>query len=134
MEEHSELSLDIAAYNSLMLNYSHRGQIQKAEDLFKQILDIPSIQVDRKTFTMLINAYNNALDRPKNAPKRAEELLDKMRELHAAGNNDAEPDDVTYRNVIRCIRGGVLDMTDHERNELKSRLQLEKWPFDEQVN
>ena len=134
MEEHSELSLDIAAYNSLMLNYSLRGQIQKAEDLFKQIIDNPSIQVDRKTFTMLINAYNNALDRPKNAPKRAEELLDKMRELHAAGNNDAEPDDVTYRNVIRCIRGGILDVTAHERNELKSRLQLEKWPFDEQVN
>ena len=133
MEQNSELRLDIAAYNSLMLNYSLRGQIHKAEDLMKKVIDDPSIQADRKTFTMLINAYNNALDRPKNAPKRAEELLDKMRELHAAGNNDAEPDDVTHRNVIRCIRGGVLDMTNHERNELKSRLQLEKWPFDEQL-
>lgn len=131
MEQHNGFTLDIAAYNALMLSYSTRGQIQKAENLMERILLEPSIPVNRKTFTMLINAYNNASIRPTNAAKRAEELLDKMRVLHASGNNEAEPDDVTYRSICKCILNGqVQDVADDEKRALISRLQLERWPFD----
>lgn len=70
---------------------------------------------------MLINTYNNALNKPAHATSRVEELLDKMRELHALGNNEAEPDDVTYRAVIKCIRNnqGLDSIPDTEKLALK---------------
>ena len=132
MQDTLDFDLDIKAYNALMIGYSSRGQIQKAETLMEQILSHPSITPNRKTFTMLINAYNNALNKPSHAIERVEELLDKMRELHASGNNEAEPDDVTYRAIIKCIRNDQgLEVTDTEKLALKSRLQLERWPYDE---
>jgi pentatricopeptide repeat protein len=129
MEKHPDFTLDIAAYNSLLLNYSIRGLVDKAEKLVERIMLDPFL-INRKTFTMLINAYNNAPMKHANAARRAEQLLDKMRELHALGNNEAEPDDVTYRSIIKCIRSGNVDAADHEKLALISRLQLEKWPFD----
>ncbi|KAL7481603.1 hypothetical protein ACHAW6_007282 [Cyclotella cf. meneghiniana] len=128
MEQESEFNLDIAAYHGLLLNYSLRGQVEKAERLVEAILHKSSIAVNRQTFTMLVNAYTNAKDTT--APERAEELLDKMRELHASGNKEAEPDDVAYSSIIRCIRSGnVQNITEYEKIELMSRLQIEKWPI-----
>ncbi|KAL3794979.1 hypothetical protein ACHAWO_003385, partial [Cyclotella atomus] len=120
METHPDFQLDIAAYNSMMLNYSTRSEVQKAEKLMERILLDPSVSVNRKTFTILINTYGNNPLKTLNAGKRAEELLDKMREFHATGNNDAEPDDVTYRSVVKCIRNGLVhDITEHEKLALK---------------
>ena len=82
---------------------------------------------------MLVNTYSNSNDT--NAPERAEELLDKMRELHASGNKEAEPDDVAYSSIIRCIwSGNVQNITEYEKIELMSRLQIEKWPNSSQYN
>jgi hypothetical protein len=127
MEQNPKFNLDIAAYHGLLLNYSLRGQVEKAERLVEAVLHQSPIAVNRKTFTMLVNAYTNANDT--NAPERAEELLDKMRELHASGNKEAEPDDIAYSSIIRCIRSGnVQNITEYEKIELMSRLQIEKWP------
>jgi pentatricopeptide repeat protein len=109
-------SLDIVAYNAMMLNYSVRGQTPKAEELMKQILHHLPHSVNRKTFTMLMNTYNNdnasskTLDViGKSRRQRVIRILDRMRELHAAGNNDAEPDEVAYRSMIKYIRNGQVN-------------------------
>ena len=129
MSNNSDFAIDIAAYHGLLLNYSLRGQVDKAEKLVETIIQ-QAVTPNRQTFTMLVNAYSNT-KKCGNASQRAEEILDKMRELHAAGNKDAEPDNVALASIIRCIRNGkVKNMTAYEKLELMSRLQLGTWPFD----
>lgn len=62
------------------------------------------------------------------AGERAEQLLDKMRELQAAGYANVEPDNITYASIIRCIRGTSSEVSAFEKLELMSRLQMERWP------
>ena len=86
MEE--KFKLDLAAYHGLLLNYATRGNSSKARRLLQRITDAPKIQPTRATFTMVIDSY--ARSKSSNAGQKAEELLDEMRQLHAAGNNHVE--------------------------------------------
>ena len=88
MEDSSSFDLDLAAYHSLMLNYSTRGQSKKAQRLLQRILESPNMTPNRNTFTMVIDSY--ARSKSSIAGQKAEELLDQMRELHVAGNNEVE--------------------------------------------
>jgi hypothetical protein len=79
--------LDRAAYHGLLLNYSTRGDSNKAERLLRRILDTGH-RPSRATFTMVIDSH--ARSGSADAGQKAEALLDRMRELHAAGNNEVE--------------------------------------------
>ena len=58
-----------------------------------------------------------------------------MRELHAGGNNEVEPDQVTYASVIRCItQTDINDIEILEQLKLMRNLQIESWPFEEEFN
>lgn len=153
--------LDRAAYHGLLLNYSTRGNSNDAERLLRRILDAGH-RPNRATFTMVIDSH--ARSGSADAGRKAEELLDRMRELHAAGNDEVEvcspdsiycgtwnvssishiyylhlpviqhqPDDVTYASVIRCRQVSknrqVRDLTRFEKLQLMRDLQLETWPF-----
>lgn len=126
-----EFDLDRPAYHGLLLNYSTRGNPKKARRLLQRILDLPHITPNRNSFTMVIDAY--ARSKSTDAGEKAEEILDQMRELHAKGNQDVEPDSVTYASVIRCKRTSqnknIHDMTNFERLQLMRELQIESWPF-----
>lgn len=123
--------LDRAAYHGLLQNYSARGNSKKARLLLQRILDSPFVTPNRATFTMVIDSY--ARSKASIAGQKAEELLDQMRELHAAGNNEVEPDDITYASVIRCKqvskKENVRDLSNLEKIELMRQLQIESWPF-----
>ena len=124
------LDLDLAAYHGLLLNYALRGMSKKARRLLQVILDSDSLSPNRNTFTMVIDSYSRGSP---NAGVKAEELLDQMRELHAAGNSDVEPDGVSYASVIRAKQASeplnVRDLTEFDKLELMRDLQIEKWPF-----
>lgn len=120
---------DLAAYHGLLLNYSLRGQAAQAQNfLDKRIMT--SQTPNRNTFTMVIDAYTRS--KSSSAGEKAEKLLNKMRELHAAGNSEMEPDDVTYASIIRCKRRRIRDMTEFEKFVLMRELQIETWPFQHQ--
>ncbi|KAL3821811.1 hypothetical protein ACHAXA_003313 [Cyclostephanos tholiformis] len=124
-------NLDRAAYHGLLLNYSTRGKSNEAEHLLRKILRSTMMRPNRATFTMVIDSY--ARSGSADAGQKAEVLLDQMRELHAAGNDEVEPDNVTYASVIRCKQvsknGQVKDLTSFEKLQLMRDLQLETWPF-----
>ena len=80
--------LDRAAYHGLLLIYKVRGNHKKARRLLQKMLDLSNVEPDKKTFTIVIDAYRRS--KSANAGERAEDLLDQMRQLHAAGNNDVE--------------------------------------------
>lgn len=126
-----KFDLDRAAYHALLQNYSMRGNSKKARRLLQKLLDSPDVKPNRASFTMVIDAYGRS--KSSNAGLKAEELLDQMRELHAAGNNEVEPDDVTYASVIRCKqvtkREQVRDISNLEKVQLMRQLQIESWPF-----
>jgi hypothetical protein len=90
------------------------------------------IKPNRNTFTIVIDSYSRATSTT-NAGKKAEELLDQMRQLHAAGNTDVEPDNVCYASVIRCKQASkqasISDLTEFDKLQLMRELQIEKWPF-----
>lgn len=88
MEKTPGVDADRAAYHGLLLNYSTRGNSKKARRLLQRMLDAPGIEPNRNSFTMVIDSY--ARSRSKYAGVKAEELLDQMRELHAAGNHEVE--------------------------------------------
>lgn len=126
------LDLDLASYHGLLLNYAVRGMSKKARRLLQVILDT-DMSPNRNTFTMVIDSYSRASS-TENAGKKAEELLDQMRQLHAGGNPDMEPDSVCYASVIRCKQASktsrtISDLTEFEKLSLKNILQIEKWPF-----
>jgi len=131
MTENNEIDLDLAAYHGMMLNYSLRGQVEKAETfLFDDIM--ATHKPNRNSFTMLIDAYARCSS--KDVGEKAMKTLNKMRELHAAGNKELAPDDVTYASVIRCkMKNGKLssirDMTEFEKFLMMRELQIESWPF-----
>ena len=130
-----KFELDRAAFHGLLLNYSTRGNSGKAWRLLQRMLDTPSITPNRNTFTIAIDSY--ARSKSNNAGRKAEELLDEMRQLHAAGNDEVEPDEVTYASVIRCMlppnKKKIQDLTILERIELMRTLQIERWPFEADV-
>jgi len=129
------LDLDLAAYHGLLLNYAVRGMSKKARCLLQEILDA-DISPNRNTFTMVMDSYSRASSTT-NAGKKAEELLDQMRQLQAAGNPDVEPDSVCYASVIRCKQAStppraIGDLTEFEKLQLMRELQIENWPFQKQ--
>jgi hypothetical protein len=81
-------NLDRAAYHGLLLNYSTRGKSNEAEHLLRKILRSTMMRPNRATFTMVIDSY--ARSGSADAGQKAEVLLDQMRELHAAGNDEVE--------------------------------------------
>ena len=131
MEE--KFDLDLAAYHSLLLVYSNRGNIRKTRDLFNDILSHPVLRPNRITFTIVMEAYVRRKN--KHAGERAASLLNQMIELHAAGNEDVEPDRVTHASIIRCkavsMKKRIKDISLFERIDLMRQLQIEKWPFHE---
>jgi len=126
----SKFDLDLTAYHGLLLNYSTRGKAKKARRLLQQILN-SSFEPNRSSFTMAIDSY--ARSKAPNAGQKAEELLNQMIELHAAGNRDVEPDNVTYASVIRSMKGKkkIKDLESFDKISLMQSLQLESWPFEE---
>jgi hypothetical protein len=80
--------LDRAAYHGLLLNYSTRGNSNKAGLLLQRMLGSLNVKPNRATFTMVIDSY--ARSKSTDAGQKAEELLDQMRELHASGNDEVE--------------------------------------------
>eukprot|EP00581_Thalassiosira_minuscula_P020182 CAMPEP_0183720284 /NCGR_PEP_ID=MMETSP0737-20130205/12944_1 /TAXON_ID=385413 /ORGANISM="Thalassiosira miniscula, Strain CCMP1093" /LENGTH=1194 /DNA_ID=CAMNT_0025950129 /DNA_START=262 /DNA_END=3846 /DNA_ORIENTATION=+ len=131
--EDSSFELDLAAYHGLLLNYSSRGKSKKARRLLQRILDSPDMVPNRNSFTMVIDSY--ARSGSQHAAEKAEELLDQMRELHAAGNRDVEPDSVTYASVIRCKKRSkdakkIHTMSTFEKIKMMQELQIEAWPFE----
>jgi pentatricopeptide repeat protein len=131
MKSDPHIDLDLAAYHGLLLNYAVRGISQKARRVLQVILD-SGIKPNRNTFTIVIDSYSRATSTT-NAGKKAEELLDQMRQLHAAGNTDVEPDNVCYASVIRCKQASkqasISDLTEFDKLQLMRELQIEKWPF-----
>lgn len=129
--EDTSFELDLAAYHGLLLNYSVRGISKKARKTLQTVLDSHDIEPNRNSFTMAIDSYCRS--KSNNAGVKAEELLDKMRELHAAGNPDVEPDNITYASVIRCkqvsAKKKINDLSDFEKIEIMRNLQMETWPF-----
>ncbi len=131
MMENNDIDLDLAAYHGMMLNYSLRGQAEKAEKfLFDDIM--ASHKPNRSSFTMLIDAY--ARSSSKDDGEKALQILNKMRELHAAGNMEVAPDDVTCASVIRCKvknwkQSSIRDMNEFEKFLIMKELQIETWPF-----
>ena len=121
---------DLAAHHGLLLNYSTRGKAKKARRLLQQILE-SHLEPNRSTFTMVVDAY--ARSKSPNAGQKAEELLNQMIELHAGGNRDVEPDNVTYASVIRAMKGKkkIKDLESFDKISLMQSLQLESWPFEE---
>jgi len=126
----SKFDLDLVACHGLLLNYSTRGKAKKARLLLQQILH-SSLEPTRSTFTMVIDSY--ARSKAPNAGQKAEELLNQMIELHAAGNRGVEPDNVTYASVIRAMKGKkkIKDLESFDKISLMQSLQLESWPFEE---
>ncbi len=132
MKADPNLELDLAAYHGLLLNYSVRGISPKARQLLQTILDSETIQPNRNTFTMVIDSYSRSSSTA-NAGVKAEELLDQMRQLHAAGNANVEPDSVCYASVIRCKQAStskpINELTVFDKLQLMRELQIENWPF-----
>jgi len=132
MEASPSFDIDRAAYHSLMLNYSARGDSKKARLLLQRMLESPSLKPNRNSFTMVIDSY--ARSGSKYAGRKSEELLDQMRELHAAGNHEVEPDSITYASVIRCKQISnnekIHEMTNFDKIQLMRELQIEEWPFE----
>jgi len=129
------IDLDLAAYHGLLLNYAVRGMSKKARRLLQVILDA-DISPNRNTFTMVIDSYSRASSTT-NAGLKAEELLDQMRQLQAAGNPNVEPDSVCYASVIRCKQAStpprpISELTEFEKLQLMRELQIENWPFQKQ--
>lgn len=128
-----KFDLDLAAYHSLLLVYSNRGNVRMTRDLFNDILSHPVLRPNRITFTIVMEAYVRRKN--KHAGERAESLLNQMIELHAAGNEDVEPDRVTHASIIRCkavsMKKRVKDFSLFERIDLMRQLQIETWPFHE---
>ena len=129
MEE--KFDLDLASYNAMLFNYSSKGKAKKARLLLQHIIDTPELNPSKVTFTAVIDAYYRS--KSNNRGTKAEELLDQMRELHAGGNNDVEPDQVTYASVIRCITE-INDIESLEQLKLMRKLQIESWPFEDELN
>jgi pentatricopeptide repeat protein len=131
MKADPNLELDLAAYHGLLLNYSVRGMSPKARRLLQAILD-SEIEPNRNTFTMVIDSYSRSSSTA-NAGVKAEELLDQMRQLHAAGNANVEPDSVSYASVIRCKQAStskpINELTEFDKLQLMRELQIENWPF-----
>lgn len=98
------------------------------------ILDSDNISPNRNTFTMVIDSYSRASSNT-NAGLKAEELLDQMRQLQAAGNSDVEPDSVCYASVIRAKQaskpgsGTISDLSEFDKVKIMRELQIENWPF-----
>jgi pentatricopeptide repeat protein len=132
MKADPNLELDLAAYHGLLLNYSVRGISPKARRLLQTVLDSETIQPNRNTFTMVIDSYSRSSSTA-NAGVKAEELLDQMRQLHAAGNANVEPDSVSYASVIRCKQAStskpINELTEFDKLQLMRELQIENWPF-----
>lgn len=125
--------LDRAAYHGLLLNYSTKGDSSKARLLLRTMLGLTNVKPNKATFTMVIDSY--ARSKFSDAGQNAEELLDQMRVLHAAGNDEVEPDNITYASVIRCKQVSkneqVKDLTTFRKLQLIQDLQLESWPFED---
>eukprot|EP00986_Skeletonema_menzelii_P008525 scaffold3623_cov136-Skeletonema_menzelii.AAC.1 len=134
MKDDPTLDLDLAAYHGLLLNYAVRGMSKKARRLLQVILDSDTLSPNRNTFTMVIDSYSRSSSNA-NAGLKAEELLDQMRELQAAGNSEVEPDSVCYASVIRAKQasqpssGTISDLSDFDKVQLMRELQIETWPF-----
>ncbi|KAL7494095.1 hypothetical protein ACHAWT_004626 [Skeletonema menzelii] len=134
MKDDPSLDLDLAAYHGLLLNYAVRGMSKKARRLLQVILDSDTLSPNRNTFTMVIDSYSRSSSNA-NAGLKAEELLDQMRELQAAGNSEVEPDSVCYASVIRAKQasqpssGTINDLSDFDKVQLMRELQIETWPF-----
>eukprot|EP00985_Skeletonema_marinoi_P030343 scaffold31682_cov212-Skeletonema_marinoi.AAC.11 len=133
MKADNHFDLDLAAYHGLLLNYAVRGMSKKARRLL-QVLDSDNISPNRNTFTMVIDSYSRASSNT-NAGLKAEELLDQMRQLQAAGNSDVEPDSVCYASVIRAKQaskpgsGTISDLSEFDKVKIMRELQIENWPF-----
>lgn len=125
---------DAVAYNSLLRCYAVRGMAHEAELLLSKmekarLAGKNLAGPDRVSYTTVVDALSRS--RSADAPERAVALLDRMRELHAAGRPDIEPDDATYSSVVRCKVPGrdPREIAPLERSLLMNELQIEDWPF-----
>jgi len=104
-ENDQEIQLDSAVYNALIYAQSKQsGSAEKALMLLNYMLDGDSkskVRPNTITFNSVIDALSKSKERGSSA--RAEEVLNKMQQLHELGHKDIRPDTFSFASVLNAF-------------------------------
>lgn len=130
MQQRADLpSPDTVTYNSVLYAYaqsSDQGTAIQAENLLREMMDPKfNVTVDTTSFNTVIHAWSQMVKDNSNvaAAHRAQQLLDHMAQLAAAGNSNVEPDVYGYTTVIQAWANCGQPL---KSQELLDRMTLKK--------
>jgi pentatricopeptide repeat protein len=95
------------SFASVLDAYANCGNSQAAEDLFDRMAASGRVQVNTVTYNTVLNAFAKSGD--KNAPYRAEALLDRMQTEYESGNKDARPNVISFSSVLNSWAKSSLE-------------------------
>lgn len=92
---------DEVTYGSVLHALAQVGMAHDAQAILDTIEEDESVTPSLTIYNTVLNAYANSFER--GAPRRAEMLLDRMKNLSSTGENpDIEPDIVSISTVMAC--------------------------------
>ena len=80
--------------------YAKSGQANAAESLFNRMTDSQHIGANTISYNTVLNALTKSKDR--DAPLRAEALLNRMQEEYEAGNRNVRPNSISFSCLLNC--------------------------------
>lgn len=86
------------SFASVLDAYAKCGKSEAAENLFRRMAESGQVQVNTVTYNTVLNAF--AKSRDKDAPYRAEALLNRMQAEYEAGNENVMPNAISFSSLL----------------------------------
>lgn len=107
MKSNESIRPDSITYGSVikcLTNAGGKANAEKAEELLNELEELYENSTDETLApnTIIYNSVLNAWSTVRGGIGRAEAILDRMEELHNAGNDDVSPDAFTFSSLIKA--------------------------------
>jgi pentatricopeptide repeat protein len=131
MEGAETIIPDKLSYTNVMKAHARAGDIKKTREVLKRMFQQVELGNDKAkpdvvTFNCILQAiYRNSKGKNRDAGYMAEEVFKEMRDLHAAGKLDGEPDKMSYEAKINCwANSGHPEAGEHAEAVLRDLQRL----------
>jgi pentatricopeptide repeat protein len=99
-ENRRDTAPSIISFSTVMDAYAKTGQAEAAESLFQKLLGSKHVGANTVSYNTVLNALAKSND--KDAPYRAEALLNRMQEEYESGNINVRPNQIRYVVNVCC--------------------------------
>lgn len=93
----------LISFTTVMDAYAKTGQAEAAESLFHKLKGFKRIGANAVSYNTVLNAWAKSKDR--DAPRRAEALLNHMQEEYESGNKNVRPNQIRYVGTQNFVAG-----------------------------